>query len=59
MTGEAVSAYPEEEEVLLTDGCYMWILAVDENVLINNITQGKIKEFNGKRIHVVHLFNDV
>ena len=40
MDNEAYSSYPSEAEVLLTDGCDMFVLSVDREVMIHNNTKG-------------------
>lgn len=58
MNNEAYSSYPSESEVLLMEGCDMWILAVDHNVKLPGINEGKMATYNDKVITVVHLFQD-
>ena len=36
MNNEAYSSYPSEEEILLCEGCSLYVLAVDTNVKIDN-----------------------
>ena len=57
MNNEAYSSYPSEAEVLLCDGCDVFVLAVDKNVQINNALCNQMSQFNGKSITVVHLFH--
>jgi len=57
MNNEAYSSYPSESEVLLMEGCHMWILAVDHNVKLPGINEGKMATYNDKVITVVHLFH--
>ena len=40
MDNEAYSSYPSEAEVLLTDGCDIFVLKVDTEVIIQNNTEG-------------------
>ena len=57
MNNEAYSSYPSEAEVLLSDGCDMFVLAVDSNVKIKNNSESPIAHYNEKRLTVVHLFH--
>ena len=57
MDNEAYSSYPSEAEVLLTDGCDMFVLGVDHDVKITNNTSGQMAQLNGKLITVIHLFH--
>lgn len=36
MNSEAYSAYPSESEVLLCEGCEVFVLAVDRDVKVDN-----------------------
>ena len=56
MNHEAYTAYPSEAEVLLCEGCHIWVLGVDYGVKIEN-DQGQIGKFNGQEMTVVHLFH--
>lgn len=58
MNNEAHTAYPSEAEVLLCEGCRVYVLAVDKDVKINSTNQGYMAAYNGKTITVVHLFHD-
>jgi len=58
MNNEAYTAYPSESEVLLTEGCDIYVLAVDHDVKISNF-EGQIGVYNGKEISVVHLFHNL
>ena len=56
MNNEAYTAYPSEAEVLLCEGCEIWVLGVDKSVKISN-NEGQIAPFNGQQMTVVHLFH--
>merc|ERR1712070_613752 len=53
LSNEAYTAYPNEAEVLLTDGCSMYVLAIDTGVKIENTTKGQIAAYNGHALTVV------
>ena len=56
MNSEAYTAYPAEGEILLCEGCPVFVLSVDTEVLIEK-AQGAMNKFNGNKITVVHLFH--
>ena len=51
------SAYPYEEEILLQEGCAVYILAINRDRQIKNSYKG-MEKYNGKSITIVHLFHD-
>ena len=55
MNNEAYTAYPEEGEFLLQEGCAVHVLAVDSDVKIDNNYAG-MEYYNSKTITVIHLF---
>ena len=57
MNNEAYSAYPQEAEVLLCEGCDVYVLGVDNGIVIKNETNGDMARFTGNSITVVHLFH--
>ena len=57
MNNEAYSAYPSEAEVLLCEGCPVYVLAVDRGIMIENQTGGDMASFTGRAITIVHLFH--
>ena len=57
MNNEAYTAYPAEDEVLLSDGCPMFVLSVDKGFKITNTGDGEMSEFDGKVITIVHLYH--
>lgn len=56
MNNEAYTAYPNEGEVLLTDGCVMRVLAIQRDVKIDN-PYPSFKRFTGQTITVIHMLN--
>ena len=56
MNNEAYTAYPEEGEFLLMEGCHVYVLAVDSDVKIENSFAG-MEYYNAKTITVIHLFH--
>ena len=56
MNNEAYTAYPEEGEFLLQEGCKVYVLAVDSDVKIENSFAG-MEYYNAKTITVIHLFH--
>ena len=57
MTSEACSAYPHEAELLLMDGCQVYILSVQKNVIVKN-NSGDFSKYNGKKLTIVHMFHE-
>ena len=56
MNNEAYSAYPDEGEFLLTEGCKVFVLKVEHNVKITN-DMPEMHSFNGKTITIIHLYH--
>ena len=56
MNNEAYTAYPEEGEFLLQEGCIVFVQAVDSDVKIENSFTG-MEYYNAKTITVIHLFH--
>ena len=56
MNNEAYTAYPEEGEFLLQEGCRVYVLAVDSDVKIENSFTG-MEYYNAQTITVIHLFH--
>jgi len=56
MSNEAYTAYPDEGEVLLTEGKEVWILGIDENVKIENDNE-EMELYNGKTVTIVYLLS--
>merc|ERR1719240_812926 len=56
MNNEAYTAYPEEGEFLLIEGCGVYVLAVDSDVKIENNFAG-MQYYNAKTITIIHLFH--
>ena len=56
MNNSAYTAYPAEGEILLMEGCPVFVLSVDTEVLIEN-AHGAMAHFNGNKITIVHLFH--
>lgn len=56
LNNEAYTAYPSEGEVLLQEGCKVFVLGVQKDVEINN-THESFKKFNGQKLIVVHMFH--
>ena len=57
MNNEAYTAYPSESEVLLCEGCKIYVLGIDYGVKIEN-NEGEIAKYNGQQMTVVHLFHN-
>ena len=57
MNNEAYRAYPSESEVLLCEGCGIFVLGIDYGVKIEN-TEVEIAKYNGQQMTVVHLFHN-
>ncbi len=55
MNNEAYTSFPVEREILLVEGCGVWVLEVEENVIIDN-NHADFSRYNGKVITIVHLF---
>ena len=56
MNHEAYTAYPSEGEMLLMEGCAVYVLAVEDGVRIHNKSE-TMKDYDGKSVTVVHLFH--
>ena len=56
MNSPAYSAYPDEGEFLLMEGCRVYILAVESDVEIKNSSKGMSK-YAGKTINIVHMYH--
>ena len=54
MNNEAYTSYPVEREMLLTEGCGVYVLLVEEVVIENE--HAAWADFNGKTITIVHLY---
>merc|ERR1711935_1145840 len=53
------SAFPEEEEYLLCEGIPVFVLAVDENIVMDCNTIDAVKDmYHGQTINIVYLYND-
>ena len=50
----ANQAYPKEEEIILKQGCEVYVLAVENGVQINNPF---IKDINKKKITIIYLLH--
>lgn len=57
MNNEAYSSYPIEAEVLLMEGCRVFVLAVDADNLLRTCEEGKISKYAGNVITIIHLFH--
>jgi len=57
MNNKAYSSFPAESEILLMEGCHFRILAVEEEVEIQN-NLASFSPFNNKTITIVHLYHD-
>lgn len=55
LNNEAYTAYPYEKEVLLSEGCKVYILKVEKKVRITN-THVSYSNYHGKLINIIHLF---
>ena len=56
MTNEAYSAYPAEQTVLLSEGCGMYVLAVEKDFKMVN-GAGSLAKYNGSTIQIIHLYH--
>ena len=56
MNSSLYSSYPDEGEMLLTEGIPVVILACQKDVEINN-KHASMKRFAGKKITVIYLMN--
>lgn len=57
MNNEAYSSYPQEAEVLLCDGCDMFVLAVDRGVVIQNTCGNRMECYEGSVVTVIHMYH--
>ena len=58
MNNEAYTAYSSEGELLLQEGVPMYVLAVDNDVVINNQNAG-YKKFTGRKVTIIYLFENL
>lgn len=56
MNNEAYTSYPAEGEILMMEGCRMYVLSVDKDVLITN-AHASFSSYNGQRLTVINLFH--
>lgn len=56
MNNEAYTAFPCERETLLMEGCIVYILGVEREVLIKNRYES-FSEYKGKTLTLIHLFH--
>ena len=43
MNNDHYSAYPEENELLLQEGCKVWVLHIDENVFVDDLESAHLE----------------
>ena len=55
MNNEAYTSYPSEREILLREGCKLYILSVEHDYLIKN-KHTSFAHFDDRMINIVHLF---
>ena len=56
MNNEAYTSFPNEREVLLPEGCSVYVLGIEKDKVIENPNKGYTK-FNGRKITVIYLLN--
>ena len=56
MNNEAFTAYPSEGELLLMEGCHVYVLAVEKGVQIANEHEG-MQQYNGQTVTLIHLYH--
>ena len=57
MNNKAYSAYPEEGELLLMEGCAVWVLEIQDNVIIKNKNTDMLID-NNEIITIVHMYHE-
>ena len=55
MNGEAYSSYPSEGEMLLVEGCWVYILGFEEDFEVNSKHES-LKGYYKKKLMVVYLY---
>ena len=55
LNNECYSSYPSEREVLLKEGCGVWVLESDY-VVINNKHES-FKDYDGQKMCIIYLFH--
>ena len=58
LNNEAYTAYPSECEVLLAEGCAVFVLTVDRDVVIKASPVGQMACYDGKSITIIHLYHN-
>ena len=56
LNNSAYSAYLDEGEFLLMEGCIVYIMAVEHDFQITN-TNAHVRQYNSKTITVVHMYH--
>lgn len=59
LNNPAFSAFPEEDEFLLSEGCGVYVLKIQKNVKIKNdygIYEHELK-INGKKMMIIHMYH--
>ena len=57
MNNKAYSAYPDEGELLLMEGCSVWVLAIQDQVKVKNSHADMLK-YNNQIITIVHMYHE-
>ena len=57
MNNDAYSAFPSEGELLVAEGCSVFVLDVEKDIVIKN-DRPSFSSFNGHKLTVIYLFVD-
>lgn len=56
MNNEAYSSYPHEKEVLLTEGCDIYVMQVERDVRLEE-THESFKEYEQRSVDLIYCFH--
>lgn len=56
MNNEAFTAFPSEGELLLSEGCGVFIILIEQDILIDN-PYAAFDDFRGKKLIIIHMYH--
>ena len=57
LTNSNYSAFYSEQEYLISEGFQVWVLGIEDKVIIRN-NNDELKKFNGKCLTIIYLYNE-